>query len=181
MIFFQNSVQIPSFIYTSIILLLNNLHFYMQTFISLFGLFLCFLLIFNLNSTNKVNIFLILFFLLIKGTNALIFLNSNLVSKLSLTSRTSPFFCKKNNLLLITKNCSPLKNLLTILKKVQFLQSALSKDSGENKIIKLYKRAINILEIEEAKKTWDFNTELFPSITSDEGTIIVVRNLKAKD
>ncbi len=42
-------------------------------------------------------------------------------------------------------------NLLTILKKVQFLQSALSKDSGENKIIKLYKRAINILEIEEAK------------------------------
>ncbi|MCE2687755.1 MAG: glycine--tRNA ligase subunit beta [Rickettsiales bacterium] len=42
-------------------------------------------------------------------------------------------------------------NLLTILKKVQFLQSALSKDSSDNKIVRLYKRAINILEIEEAK------------------------------
>ncbi len=42
-------------------------------------------------------------------------------------------------------------NLLTILKKVQFLQSTLSKDSSDNKILKLYKRSINILEIEEQK------------------------------
>ena len=45
----------------------------MQTFISLFGLFLCFLLIFNLNSTNKVNIFLILVLLLINLFNVINF------------------------------------------------------------------------------------------------------------
>lgn len=36
------------------------------------------------------------------------------------------------------------------------------------------------LEIEEAQKKWDFNFELFPSITSENSKIIIVKNLKNK-
>ena len=43
----------------------------MQSFISLFGLFLCFLLIFNMNQTNRVNIYLTLFLLLINLFNVI--------------------------------------------------------------------------------------------------------------
>ena len=74
--------------------------------------------------------------------------------------------------IIVSRACANLEKLLGFMKNV-------SRETGSFGVFPKGKTAI--LEIEEAKKTWDFNTELFPSITSDEGTIIVVRNLKAKD
>jgi 16S rRNA (guanine527-N7)-methyltransferase len=37
-----------------------------------------------------------------------------------------------------------------------------------------------LAEIEKAQEEWDFNFELFPSITSEESKIIIVKNLQKK-
>jgi 16S rRNA (guanine527-N7)-methyltransferase len=74
--------------------------------------------------------------------------------------------------IITSRACASLEKLLGFMKNV-------SRETGSFGVFPKGKTAL--LEIEEARKTWNFNAELFPSITSDEGTIIVVRNLKVKD
>ncbi len=74
--------------------------------------------------------------------------------------------------IITSRACANLEKLLGFMKNV-------SRETGSFGVFPKGKTAL--LEIEEAKKTWNFNAELFSSITSDEGKIIVVRNLRVKD
>lgn len=74
--------------------------------------------------------------------------------------------------IITSRACANLEKLLGFMKNV-------SRETGSFGVFPKGKTALH--EIEEAKKTWDFNAEIFPSTTSDEGKIIVVRNLRMKD
>ena len=74
--------------------------------------------------------------------------------------------------IITSRACASLEKLLQFMKNV-------SRETGSFGIFPKGKTAL--VEITEAKKKWNFNAELFSSITSDEGKIIIVRDLKAKD
>lgn len=73
--------------------------------------------------------------------------------------------------IIVSRACASLDQLFYYMLNV-------SRETGSTGVFLKGKTAIQ--EIEEAQKNWDFNFELFPSITSEDSKIIIVKNLQNK-
>lgn len=70
----------------------------------------------------------------------------------------------------LSRACSSLSNLLSLMKNVSRETSAGIFHKGEN----------HLMEIKEAEQLWKFDYSLYPSVTDSKSKIIIVKNLEHK-